>query len=231
MPSSRPANVQTHDQLLLRGEREIKEEALDNITVTVQDCTRLRTVIPPPYRAPLYTVISCRLHTVMAPPYKGTTVHCNVGYLRRELRVRGEQLGELGDRQRALAVQPVLELHSKDTFSDSLIQYGTMGVPKTSRRLSHLHQAAQALETTLVGTYRPQQDEGTVGICARCTKRVVRGRKHDLYECKDNNAIIESFFVNASTKVRAHKQRLCCRSVFWMRGILPKFMAIGGEGP
>ena len=50
---------------------------------------------------------------------------------------------------------------------------------------------AKALETVLVGSYRPDGKEGTIGRCRRCTKVVRLGRRHDFYECADNERIEE----------------------------------------
>ena len=61
------------------------------------------------------------------------------------------------------------------------------------RRNGH-HEAARALEYVIVGIFKPNATEGKWGICKRCAEVVKLGRKHDLYDCPDNNKILEIFF-------------------------------------
>ena len=60
---------------------------------------------------------------------------------------------------------------------------------------------------------------------------VWRGRKHDLYECKDNDCIEDELYTNITRKIRHHYGDVSEQSCFWIRGIVPKCMLNGLEGP
>ena len=76
----------------------------------------------------------------------------------------------------------------------------------------------------VVGICKPQKNEGAWGSRARCVEVVKSGRKHDLYECPDNDLIQNDCFKKASRKHQAHRRKIDDQSCFWMRGILPKNM-------
>ena len=56
------------------------------------------------------------------------------------------------------------------------------------------------------------------------------GRKHDLYTCSDNAAIQYQIFKFASNFVRTRPKEIKENEVLWLRGIVPKSMAIKQKG-
>ena len=81
--------------------------------------------------------------------------------------------------------------------------------------------AAKALETVLVGAYRPDDMEGTIGSCRRCCKQVLFGKQHDFYECADNDNIEEKIFVKATRRIRGLVKNFEAWNVLWVRGMVP----------
>ena len=63
-------------------------------------------------------------------------------------------------------------------------------------RKNGLHNAARALEYALVGFFRdPEEgDQRTITFCHRCGKRAKATRFHIIWECSDNENILEHIF-------------------------------------
>ena len=83
----------------------------------------------------------------------------------------------------------------------------------------------------MVGIYRPYANDGVFGVCPRCAKDVILGRKHDLYFCDDNKKIDNAYFKFATERMRRQRTEIDGNSCFWMRGILPESMSKRIEGP
>ena len=74
-------------------------------------------------------------------------------------------------------------------------------------RKNGLHNAAEALEYALVGFFRdPEEgDERTISFCHRCGKRVKATRAHMIWECVDNENLLDQ--ISEKTKLLSKKAK------------------------
>ena len=79
-----------------------------------------------------------------------------------------------------------------------------------------LDDAARALEYVVVGAFRPHETEGTWGVCARCAEVVLRGQRHDYYECADNDQISYRIFKKASKRLKFERTDIPEQQCLWI---------------
>ena len=115
------------------------------------------------------------------------------------------------------------------------LETGIPSMEPAKRVIRSLHKKgfaneAKALETVLVGCYRPDEREGTIGRCIRCVKIVRLGRLHEFYECSDNDKIEDPTFVKACKRIKGIPKNFVEYLCFWLRGLLPRAIAARFRG-
>ena len=87
------------------------------------------------------------------------------------------------------------------------------------------------LSILVVGVFKPDEHAGTWGSCPRFAEIVLRGPRHDNYECLDNKCVDNKIFNKATKKIAAGNFDDPDKECLWMRGILSRSMAKILDGP